>query len=128
MKHIGLVLLGTCLILGACSDTKKVAPKEGRIAVISGEEVTKSSEKVYLDKVASITQWTAPNTNTRNKMPALSLKKGEDWKAKGGKGRAKNDLPMVAPVVMGDKIYTLDNESRLFARKPKKVKLCTQKY
>lgn len=117
MKHIGLVLLGTCLILGACSDTKKVAPKEGRIAVISGEEITKSSEKVRLDKAASITQWTAPNTNNRNKMPALSLKKSYDWKAKGGKGRSKNDLPMVAPVVMGDKIYALDNKGYLFVRK-----------
>ncbi len=119
MKRIGVLLLGTCLILGACSDTKKIAPKEGRIAVLATEETAQSSEKVRLDKAANITQWTAPNTNTRNKMPALSLKNTKEWKAKGAEGRGKNDLPMVSPVVMGDKVYTLDNESQVFARNVK---------
>lgn len=123
MKRIGLFLLGACLILAACSDSKKIAPKEGRISVISGEEVVKSSEKVRLDKAVSVSQWVTPNTNTRNKMPALSLSKTTpDWKGKGGSGRSKNNLPMVTPVVMGDKIYTLDNESRLFARDTKEGK------
>ena len=55
MKRIGLVLLGACLILGACSDTKKIAPKEGRIAVISEEKMIKSSEKIKLDKDGYVT-------------------------------------------------------------------------
>ena len=116
MKKIGWLFLGACLILGACSDTKKVAPKEGRIAVISGEEVTKSSEKVRLDKAANIVEWTTPNGNIRNKMPAISLAKATPaWKTKRAEGRSGNDLPMVPPVIVGDKIYTLDNESFLYA-------------
>ena len=117
MKQIGWVVLGACLILGACSDTKKIAPKEGRIAVMSGEEIVQSGEKVKLDKPSTITQWTAPNTNNRNKIPALSFTKTENnWKAKGAEGRSKNDLPMVCPVVFNNVVYVLDNESRLFAR------------
>ena len=114
MKRIGLVLLGTCLILGACSDSKKIAPKEGRIAVISGEEIAKSNEKVRLDKADKVTEWVSPDANTRNKIPAISLAKATPtWKARGAEGRNKNDLPMVTPVIFEDKIYTLFNENQL---------------
>lgn len=117
MKHIAFVLLSTCLILGACSDTKKIAPKEGRIAVISGEELIKSSEKIHLDKIVQITEWTAPNANAQNKMLAISLTKATgDWKAKGATGRSKNDLQMVTPVITSDKIYVLDSEGYLYAK------------
>ena len=117
MKRIGLILLGGILILSGCSDTKKIAPKEGRIAVISGEEITKSSEQIRLDKTAEITEWTAPNANIRNKMPAFSFSKAAPAsKLKGAKGRSKNDLPMVTPVIVKDTVYILDTNGQLFAR------------
>lgn len=117
MKQIGWVLLGACLIISACSDTKKIAPKEGRISVISGDEMAQSSEKVRLDKAFSVVQWAGPSANTRNKIPAASIAKtSSDWKVSGATGRSKNDLPMTTPVIIDNKIYTLDNESTLFVR------------
>ncbi|MGN0919145.1 MAG: PQQ-binding-like beta-propeller repeat protein [Alphaproteobacteria bacterium] len=120
MKQIGWILLGSCLILSACSDTKKIAPKEGRIAVIAAEEMAQSGEKIRLDKPSSVNQWIAPGANNRNKIPALSFTKAEgDWKVEAGKGRSQNDLPMVSPVLFNDVIYVLDNENHLFAKNTK---------
>ena len=117
MKHIGLVLLGTCLILGACSDTKKIAPKEGRITVISEEKIAQSGEKIRLNKASKVNEWNAPDANSQNKIPAVSLEKAtQSWKAKGAKGRNSGDLPLITPVVVGDIIYTLDNQSYVIAR------------
>ena len=120
MKRIGLLVLGVCLVVGACSDTKKIAPKEGRISVISGKEMEKSSEKVRLAKARNTNEWTAPNANVYNKIPAVSLTKSTPaWKVSGAEGRSKNDLPMVTPIIVGDRIYTLDTEGRLLARNSK---------
>ena len=120
MKRVALLLLGVCLVVSACSDTKKIAPKEGRIAVISEKEVAKSNEKVQLAKATNISEWTAPAANMYNKIPALSLAKATlGWKVSGAEGRSKNDLPMLTPIIVEDRIYTLDTESRLHARNSK---------
>ena len=120
MKRIGLLVLGVCLVIGACSDTKKIAPKEGRISVISGKEIEKSGEKVRLIKTSNTNEWTAPNANIYNKIPAVSLTKATPaWKVSGAEGRSKNDLPMLTPVIVGNRIYILDTESRLLARNSK---------
>ncbi|MBO7483831.1 MAG: PQQ-like beta-propeller repeat protein [Alphaproteobacteria bacterium] len=116
MKQIVLLLLGICAVLTACSDTKKVAPKEGRIAVISEKELEKSSQKIRLNDSVSITQWAGPNANARNKIPAVSLSKATpSWKAKGASGRSKNGLPLPPPVVINNTVYTLDSDSVLMA-------------
>lgn len=117
MKRIGLVLLGTCLILGACSDTKKIAPKEGRITVISEEKIAQSGEKVRLGKVSNVNEWSSLNANSQNKIPAVSLDKATpNWKTKGAKGRSSGDLPLTAPVIVEGVIYTLDSRSDVIAK------------
>ncbi|MBR6231980.1 MAG: PQQ-binding-like beta-propeller repeat protein [Alphaproteobacteria bacterium] len=117
MKRIGLVLLGTCLILGACSDSKKLAPKEGRITVISEEKIAQSGEKVRLNKTSAINEWNTLNANPQNRIPAVSLEKATpDWKAKSAKGRDNGDLPLTTPVITGETIYILDNRSNIIAK------------
>ena len=112
MKYLRELILGTCLIVTACSDTKKMAPQEGRLSVLGEKEIVQSTEKGHVDKAVSVTEWTSPNANNRNKMPVLTFKKSTmGWKIKGAEGRNKNDLPMVTPAVIGDTIYTLDNNS-----------------
>ena len=116
MKRIGLILLGTCLVLGACSDTKKVAPKEGRITVISEEKIAHSNEKIYLAKEINVGEWVAPNANLQNKIPAVSLEKATTaWESKGAKGK-NGTLPLVTQIVTNDVIYTLDSHSNLIAK------------
>ena len=117
MKRIALLLLGTCLFLGACSDTKKLAPKEGRITLMSEEKIAQSSEKMQLGKVTNVNEWNALGANSQHKIPSVSLKKATpDWKAKGAKGRSSADLPLPSPVVVGNTIYILDNQSNIIAK------------
>ena len=120
MKYFNLIILAFFFILNACSDTKKIAPKEGRIAVIDNVELQKSTEKIRIDKAVNVSEWVAPNCNSRNKMPAITLNKAtKAWKERGAEGRAENDLPMQAPVIVKDRIYTIDNKSNIIARNVK---------
>ena len=116
MKYGVFFLVSICLIVGACSDTKKLAPKEGRIAVIATEKMTKAQGKVSLDKPQKQIEWGAISPNNQNKIPHISLAKATPaWKAKGAEGRSQNDLPMVTPVIIGDKIYVLDQKADIIA-------------
>ena len=116
MRYLGLLLVTICLILGACSDTKKMAPKEGRIAVISTEKVVKSKGKVWIDPPQKQAEWIAPDANNQNKIPHISLTKATpSWKVKGAAGRSQNDLPMVSPVIQGEKVYLIDQKADVIA-------------
>lgn len=70
MKNKSCLFLGL-LLLTSCAEVKPHAPKEGRIAVYetTAELAPTSQIKITLDKPGTISSWTGPNYNAKNRRP-----------------------------------------------------------
>lgn len=107
-------------LLCGCTQTKKMAPKEGRIAVQTQatiESITQSKEKVKLDQAINITQWNQADVNSQNKIPHAktdSLQK-KVWSRETGSGISSKYLTLAHPIVADGIIYTLDSQLLLTA-------------
>ena len=79
MKRWGIVLL-LCLGVVACSSDKKVAPKEGRIALQEAVVVPKARQNIKLNARSDI--WTVDSTTytSQNKKEHLkNLASSSNW-------------------------------------------------
>lgn len=121
MKQFIYTLCVLALLCG-CSQTKKPAPKEGRISVQTHtlkEIVKPSHEKVILEQPVSITHWPQISTNAQNKMPhaQISTVQKKVWTRNTGEGLSSNHLVLAHPVIANDVIYTLDSRLKVTAVK-----------
>ncbi len=117
-KFICLLCMAT--LVCACAQTKKPAPKEGRIAVQTqtlGETVSKSDTKILLTKAVDIENWHQTNINAQNKLPhaQISGMQKKVWSRNVGNGISSNGLTMAHPIIANDVIYTLDSRLLLTA-------------
>lgn len=121
MKQFIYLLCITALLCG-CAQTKKPAPKDGRIAVqtrAATESVTKSTIKVSPDKPISVTQWQHVAGNAQNKIPhaQIGTEQKKIWQQNVGKGISSKYLSLATPLVVNGTVYTLDSQLVLTAVK-----------
>ena len=112
MKKI-IALLLCCTLIVACSDDKRYAPKEGRLAVFEAKVPILAAGEVKTDEAQKVTTWELPFYNLQNKMPHLAMDKNDrTWKEKIGHA---TDFPrmLATPVVAGDALYVLDGNYEL---------------
>lgn len=118
MKKICYVLCIACLLVG-CADNKKMAPKEGRIAVQPriSSQIEKTQTAVQLKTPAAHIQWTQPSANAANRTPHGKIKSNADevWSCNVGKGLSSNYHYLPEPIIVNNTIYTLDGAFQLTA-------------
>lgn len=119
MKHLVFAVCAIALLCG-CSQTKKTAPKEGRIAVqstLQSEKIKKSTTGVVASKAVEKTQHTQAYSNAQNLLPHATLKNEikETWATRAGEGLSYHKITLAEPIIANDVIYTLDTNLTLFA-------------
>ena len=110
MKRWGIVLL-LCLGVVACSSDKKVAPKEGRIALQEAVVVPKARQNIKLNARSDI--WTVDSTTytSQNKKEHLkNLASSSNWEKSVGTNKIKNSPALPAPAIGKKNVYTLDGQ------------------
>ena len=109
MKKI-ILLLTFCVLLSGCSDTKKYAPKEGRLPVFERATPAKSSGTIALDSPLAVDSWNFTFQNPQNKLPNLALDLSEEkaWRRTLGKKKELKRKTLPAPIADKDSLYLLD--------------------
>ena len=110
MKKI-IVLLLCCTLISACSDDKRYAPKEGRLAIFDAEPVQKATGHITLAKTTSIKEWTHSFQNQQNKLPNINATLTEKplWQERISKAKKQKGRALPTPVLLADSIYMLDS-------------------
>ena len=113
MKKI-LCILMCCAVLVACTDDKKYAPKEGRLTVFEAQITDKADGTVKLDAATNVSEWTHPQYNAQNKIPAVTVNLGTSkmWRERISKA-ATGSRQLPPPVVVGENLYVLDGAYQL---------------
>ncbi|MBQ6854779.1 MAG: PQQ-binding-like beta-propeller repeat protein [Alphaproteobacteria bacterium] len=107
------------LLLSGCADTKKTAPKDGRIAVksVAVYSVEKTQTKIIPNTPQSQFNWGQNNGNAQNLMPHGKI--GQDvsssWIRSVGKGISDDFLILPEPIIFNNIIYALDSRFQLSA-------------
>lgn len=109
MKKLFILLL-CCFSLLSCSDTKKYAPKEGRLAVFDVVSPQQEKGDIALDKTVETKEWLLPFYNLQNKLPHALIvhEKKPMWDERGGVKADLKNRHLPVPVVDGENIYLLD--------------------
>lgn len=118
MKHLIFAVCAMALLVSGCAQTKKGAPKEGRIAVqtkFENQVVEKSTSAVSVAQPKNIDTWNFANYNTQNKIPHLTVSTADaqQWKENVGKGISSDHIHLPSPIIHDDMIYTLDSRLKL---------------
>lgn len=119
MKHL-IYILCIATLLCSCAQTKKPAPKDGRIAVqtrATSDTINKSNIKATPDLPISVMQWAQTNANSQNKVPhaKIGTEQKKVWKLNVGEGLSSKRLTLARPIVSNGIIYTLDGHLLLTA-------------
>lgn len=110
MKKIIILLLG-CVLVVACSDSKRYAPKEGRLSVFDSDPVHQASGKVAISKAVSVQDWPQPFQNAQNKLSNILTTEEPtiSWKSRLSKASKLTNRSLPTPLIFADAIYTLDS-------------------
>lgn len=110
MKKI-IFLLCCVTLLAACSDNKRYAPKEGRIAVFDTTPTQQATGQVILTKAESFTSWPQPLQNTQNKLPNMAMTDSQTalWSGYVSKNQKLPNRNLPTPIVLTDVLYVLDS-------------------
>ena len=112
MKKI-FVLLLCCVLVVACSDDKRYAPKEGRVSVFEAKVPILAKGSVQVATSEKVSSWSQPFYNIQNKQPNQSVSQNEKiWRERIGKPIDFNRL-LATPIVIKEAIYTLDGTHKL---------------
>lgn len=119
MKQLIFVFCIVALVCG-CSQNKKMAPKEGRIAIqaqSAGGTLKKAQDSVKLETAQPASSWEQSLYNAQNKIPhtTLSNENQKVWKTSAGKGISSDYIMLPQPIIAGNTIYTLDSRLNLQA-------------
>mgnify|MGYP003289163952 CR=1 FL=1 len=114
------LIYAVCLLalLGGCTQTKKTAPQEGRIAVQTKTQtplIQKENSVIELSEPTAIQSWNFTFNNAENNIPHAKIN-GFDkkvWDENVGKGISGSQMSLSAPVTADGLIYTLDSRLRL---------------
>ena len=68
MKNLLCILL-CCTLLAACSNDKRMAPKEGRISLSPQTELKQTKNTVQIGKIQNSSNWQHIYQNTQNNRP-----------------------------------------------------------
>ena len=117
MKYLICTVCALALLCG-CTQTKKTAPQEGRIAVqtkLKTPTVQQAETVMDLTAAKNVYDWSFYLHNTQNNVPhakvsGLNKKK---WSENVGKGISSNQLSLPSPIVADNMIYTLDSRLKL---------------
>ena len=112
MKKI-IALLLCCTLVVACSDDKRYAPKEGRLAVFEAKVPILAAGEVKPAEAQKISSWEMPFYNLQNMQPHLAMDKNDKtWKEK--IGHATDSIRMLpTPIVTENAMYVLDGKYEL---------------
>ncbi len=118
MKHLVFAVCAFALLTCGCAQTKKEAPKEGRVAIqtkLENHVIPKSTDKVVLSEGETISKWHFLNQNEKNKIPHAKISGWQQkaWDENVGEGISSSFIHLPAPVIHEDMIYTLDSQLRL---------------
>ena len=103
-KFWGLVAVALCF-LGGCNAPKKVAPQEGRIALVDVETlVISDAQQAYLKR-----------EKAKLEQQGISVVLNPVCQAEIGQGVSRNNVFLPPPVVVGKTVYTLDTDFQLTA-------------
>lgn len=110
-------LLCIALLLGGCGTDKKAAPKEGRMAIYTGEsnQLAQTQEPVSLQEAKTDVQWQQASANAQNFIPHghIDTPIEEIWSRNVGKGLSSDYFVLPEPIIVNHKIYVLDGSLRL---------------
>ncbi len=127
MKKL-VFFVALCLVVAGCADNKKMAPKEGRIAIrsraVDEAELKNTSSQIHLDQGVRISEWAQAGYNAQNKIPHSDFKMigQEVWSASIGEGVSEDCFILTEPVVVNTVIYAVDSELVVTARSLKNGK------
>ncbi len=109
MKRI-IILFVCCLLIGACSDNKRYAPKEGRLTVFDVDPVQLAVGQVKLDKAQVMSTWVDSFQNPQNKLPHAKAEIAQKplWKQRVSKGNKLPNRALPTPIVLEKVMYALD--------------------
>jgi len=112
MKKI-IALLLCCTLVVACSDSKRYAPKEGRLAVFEAKVPILAVGEVKTDPAQKVSSWEMPFYNLQNMQPNLAMDNNDKtWKEK--IGHPTDSIRMLpTPIVTEDAVYVLDGKYEL---------------
>ena len=113
MKNLLCILL-CCTLLTACSNDKRMAPKEGRISLSPQTELKTTKNSVQLSKIQNPSNWHHLYQNTQNNRPHIQgvAEQKKLWTVDIGVNYS-NDVPQAPVVITNDAIYTLDGAFNL---------------
>ena len=112
MKKI-IALLLCCTLIVACTDTKRYAPKEGRLTVFEAKVPTLAKGTVNTDTAQTISSWPLPFYNLQNKQPHFTMNQNTElWSKKIGYPTTVSRL-LPTPIVIDDTMYVLDGRNEL---------------
>lgn len=120
MKNV-IYLICIGLLLTACADNKKYAPKEGRISVATALDpaLPKIAGKspVIAGKTEKVTIWPQSHATGQNLIPHSSISNDPQqiWSTSIGDGLNSNRWKLSEPVVSNGIIYVLDADFNLSA-------------
>jgi len=109
MKKI-IILLLCCYCACACTDDKRYAPKEGRVAVFETLTPQQSQGTSRLEDTTRIEGWSSKMFNNQNRLPnAMVLEdEGSSWRRKVGNSIKLGSRTLPSPVVAEDALFVLD--------------------
>ena len=109
MNKIIAILLCCCLVV-ACTDDKKYAPKEGRLAVFEASVPDSITGTAQLKAATEPTQWTSKNFNIQNQLPNMKVAdtNKELWEERAGNKTDLGTRMLTTPIAADGFIYVLD--------------------
>ena len=113
MKNLLCILL-CCSLLTACSNDKRMAPKEGRIALSPQTELQQTKNSVQMGKIQNPSEWLHTYQNAQNNRPHTQslIEQEKLWTTDIGTSYSEH-IPELPLVVSKDMIYTLDGAFNL---------------
>ncbi len=107
-KIIALLLVGCCIC--ACTDDKRYAPKEGRVAVFETLTPQQGQGTPQLEDAIRVENWPSKLFNNQNRLPNAKVEadKATAWRRKVGVSTDLGSRRLVPPLATKDALFVLD--------------------
>ncbi|MBE6446393.1 MAG: hypothetical protein E7021_03225 [Alphaproteobacteria bacterium] len=116
-RQLGVLCL-VCLTLLGCASDKKVAPKEGRIALQEEVVIPKADGRVKLSGAKKANIVHSALYNAQNNTPMIAkITSTVSWKEKGANNQSDGGILLPAPITGKSNVYTLDSSFTARAHK-----------